>query len=199
VQVSRLLLVRHGQSTWNAAGRWQGQADPPLSDLGVEQARSAARAIEQIDRAWSSDLVRAHRTAAILAERHELPVQPDARVRERAAGPWTGLTRDEIEAQYPGALAARQRPPGFEGDDALGARALGALREFADAVRGGTGLVVTHGGVILTIERHLELEPEPVANLAGRWLEIAGDRVQAGPRVLLVDPDEVAVTHPAQP
>ncbi len=58
---SRLLLVRHGQSEWNAAGRWQGQADPPLTDLGRAQARAAARAIGGVDAVFASDLQRARR------------------------------------------------------------------------------------------------------------------------------------------
>ncbi|MFA5883717.1 MAG: histidine phosphatase family protein [Acidimicrobiia bacterium] len=172
--MSRILLVRHGQSTWNAEGRWQGQADPPLSDLGVEQAEAAARVLERIDAVWSSDLERANRTARILSGPHALAVTADPRVRERAAGPWTGLTRDEIEAQFPGHLADGRRPPGYEDDEALAARALAALRDFATALDGGTGVVVTHGGVILTVERYHGLERAPIRNLEARWIEVTG-------------------------
>ena len=151
--MSHLLVVRHGQSTWNALGRWQGQADPPLSPLGVEQAELAAKAIDRADLVWSSDLERANHTARILAAPHAVAVTSDARVRERAAGPWTGCTREEIEARDPGFLADGRRPPGYETDDALAARVFSALAEFARALDGGTGLVVSHGGVILTVER----------------------------------------------
>lgn len=168
---SRILVVRHGQSTWNAAGRWQGQADPPLSAHGVEQAELAAKAIDRADRVWSSDLERAHHTARILAAPHGLAVTPDARVREREAGPWTGLTRDEIEAAFPGYLQDGRRPDGYEPDDSVAARVLAALREFAAALAGGTGVVVAHGGVILTVERRHGIERTPIHNLEARWLE----------------------------
>lgn len=171
--MSTILIVRHGQSTWNAAGRWQGQADPPLSELGVEQAERAAAVIDRVDAVWSSDLERANHTARILAAPHGLAVVADARVRERAAGPWTGLTRDEIDAQYPGHLVDGRRPPGYEDDDSLATRAFAALTEFAESLAGGTGVVVSHGGVILTVERWHGIERTPIHNLEARWLEVA--------------------------
>ncbi|HEX8581069.1 MAG TPA: histidine phosphatase family protein, partial [Acidimicrobiales bacterium] len=64
----RVLLVRHGQSVWNAEGRWQGQLDPPLSDVGAEQARAAAAHLDGVVAVATSDLDRARRTAEILAE-----------------------------------------------------------------------------------------------------------------------------------
>ena len=178
--VSRILLVRHGQSTWNADGRWQGQADPPLSALGVEQAEAAAQVLERIDAVWSSDLQRANHTARILSAPHALSVTADDRMRERAAGPWTGLTRAEIEAQYPGHLADGRRPPGYEDDESVGARALAALRELAEQLDGGTGVVVTHGGVILTVERFHGIGRTPIQNLEARWIEAAGPESATG-------------------
>ncbi|HEX7136135.1 MAG TPA: histidine phosphatase family protein, partial [Iamia sp.] len=81
----RLLLVRHGESTWNADGRWQGQADPPLTDRGREQARSAAAGLPGgVDELWSSDLERARVTAELLgAEAGCGPVVVDTAFRER--------------------------------------------------------------------------------------------------------------------
>ena len=197
---SRILVVRHGQSTWNADGRWQGQADPPLSELGVAQAEAAARAVDGVAAIWTSDLERAHRTASILAAPRGLDVVADARLRERAAGEWTGLTREQIEMRDPGALAARRRPPGFEHDDALVVRALAALRDLATALDGGTAIVVSHGGVILAVERHHGEEWTPVANLEGRWLEAGADgSLRLGDRQILFDPDAVEVTTPGQP
>src|ERR671910_890596 len=91
---TRVLLVRHGQSEWNAAGRWQGQADPSLSDLGRLQAREAARAVGAVDAIWSSDLQRAAETAIIIGDQIGVgPVVVDDRLRERDAGEWTGLVR----------------------------------------------------------------------------------------------------------
>jgi probable phosphoglycerate mutase len=193
-------VVRHGQSTWNADGRWQGQADPPLSELGVAQAEAAALAIDGVDAVWTSDLERASRTASILAARRGLDVVADARLREREAGEWTGLTRAQIDEQYPGALAERRRPPGFEADDTLVVRALAALQDLASALAGGTAIAVTHGGVILAVERHHGEESTPVANLEGRWLETAADgSFRLGTRQILFDPDAVEITTPGQP
>jgi broad specificity phosphatase PhoE len=178
--MSRILLVRHGQSTWNADGRWQGQADPPLSPLGVEQAETAARVLERVDAVWSSDLERANHTARILSVPHALAVTADARMREREAGPWTGLTRDEIEARFPGHLADGRRPPGYEDDESVATRALAALRDLAVHLDGGTGVVVTHGGVILTIERYHGIARSPIHNLEARWIEVAGPESATG-------------------
>jgi probable phosphoglycerate mutase len=171
--VSRILIVRHGQSTWNAAGRWLGQADPPLSDVGVEQAELAAKALDRVDAVWASDLERAQHTARVLAAPGGLAVTTDARMRERAAGPWTGLTRDEIEAQFPGFLDDGRRPEGYEDDATLAERAFAALTDFAAALAGGTGAVVSHGGVILTVERWHGIARSPIHNLEARWIETA--------------------------
>ena len=109
-----LLLARHGQSEWNAAGRWQGQADPPLSDLGRAQARAAGRQAGSFDAIFASDLERALHTATIISEALGVsPVVVDPRLKERDAGEFSGLTRDEIEERFPGALAARRWPPGW--------------------------------------------------------------------------------------
>ena len=197
---SQILVVRHGQSTWNADGRWQGQADPPLSELGIAQAEAAARGVDGVEVIWASDLERARHTASILAAARGLEVVADPRLREREAGEWTGLTRAEIEERYPGALAERRRPPGFEVDDVLVVRALGALQDLAATLAGRTAIAVTHGGVILAVERHHGEERSPVANLEGRWIEVgrAGE-FALGDRQILFDPESVEVTTPGQP
>ena len=125
---TRVLLVRHGQSEWNADGRWQGQADPPLTDLGRLQAREAARALGAVDAVWASDLQRAVETATIIADDLGVgPVVLDPDLRERDAGEFSGLTRPEIADRFPGYLDDGRRPPGWEPDEALLARALRAL------------------------------------------------------------------------
>ncbi len=86
--VARVLLLRHGQSTWNVEARWQGRADPPLSPAGEGQARQAAPALTGAVAVWSSDLARARRTAELLAP-GDVTVRVDARLRERDVGPWT--------------------------------------------------------------------------------------------------------------
>ena len=105
--MTRVLLIRHGQSEWNADGRWQGQADPPLTDLGRHQALHAARNLGTVDAIVASDLQRASETALIIADALGVgPVVLEPGLRERDAGEWSGLTRAEIERDWPGYLDA---------------------------------------------------------------------------------------------
>jgi probable phosphoglycerate mutase len=194
----RLLLVRHGESTWNAESRWQGQADPPLSPFGERQAEDAAARLAEIatiEAVWASSLVRARRTGDLIAQHLGIAqVREEPRLCERDVGVWSGLTRDEIEARWPGYLAARRSPPDFEGDDELLARARAGLAAAVDGSGPGDVLVVTHGGVIRTIERSLGATPERLPNLGGRWLlaDTPTD-LSLGDRVVLIEPDEVTV------
>lgn len=193
---SRVLVVRHGQSTWNADGRWQGTEDPPLSTLGVRQARHAAQRLGGFDAVVASDLERASVTATIIADELGIgPVQTDPDLRERCAGAYQGLTRPEIEERFPGYLAEGLLPPGWEDDDSVLARAAGALGRIAAAIgSGGTALVVTHGGVIGTLERALDVpRGARLPNLGGRWFTVGPGHLGAGEAVLLVDEDEVSV------
>jgi len=193
---SQILLVRHGQSTWNADGRWQGTEDPPLSTLGVQQAHHAARHLGTFDAVWASPLERAFVTATIIADELGIgPVQTDDDLRERHAGEYQGLTRAEIEARFPGHLVEGLRPPGWEDDDQVLERAAGALGRIALAVGpGGTALAVSHGGVVHTLERALGAPREGrLPNLGGRWFEVGPGHLAAGDPVLLVDEDEVTV------
>lgn len=195
--MTRLLLVRHGESEWNAIGRWQGWADPPLSELGARQASVGARAVGAVDAIVASDLARARHTAEIIA--HELgigPVVVDAALRERDAGPWTGLTRAEIEVEWPGFLASNKRPEGYEEDDALLDRVLPALRTLEAA--GESALVVTHGGVIGAVERSLGATHLRTPNLGGRVVDVTGAGMRLGDPLLLVDEHDVHVTAPPE-
>lgn len=196
--MTRLLLVRHGQSTWNAEERWQGHADPPLSSLGERQARAAARATATLGPTVviSSDLTRARQTAELIAPNGLTPVVEPA-LRERDVGAWTGLTRTEIEERYPGYLDGFRSPPGFESNEELLARTLPALETIAgelgsDAVC----VIVSHGGVIRAIERGFGAVPTPVPNLAGRWLQRQDGELALGDREVLVDPDDATLTVP---
>jgi broad specificity phosphatase PhoE len=197
--VTRLLLVRHGQSEWNAAGRWQGQADPPLSRLGERQAEAAAERLAAVDAIVTSDLQRASRTAEIIGRALGIgPLLTDADLRERDVGEWQGLTRAEIEERWPGHLAERRVPPGFESDASVLERALRAIGRVIDAHRDRDVLVVTHGGLIYTLEVHLGATWAAMANLEARWVEAPDRELQLGERLLLVDPDDAAVTVPRQ-
>ena len=167
--VTRFLLVRHGQSTWNAERRWQGQADPPLSDHGRDQAIAATAKICAVDAIVSSPQIRALDTAQVIAEGLGIgPIVLVPELRERHAGPWSGLTVEEIEQQYPGFLADHRRPDGYESDAELIARTLPALENLARRFRGQQVLVLTHGGVIHNFEEHLGITAWRVPNLCGR-------------------------------
>ena len=205
--MTRLLLLRHGQSEWNALGRWQGWADPGLSALGRLQAEQAGRRLAAIGETFttvvSSDLVRSMATGEILARELGLsPPLPERGLREFDVGEWSGLTRDEIEARWPGDLAKWRRGqlvqmPGGETRAEFELRifaALGSVASLASTSPGASPavLVVTHGGVIGTIERVINApvpERERLSNLRGRWFAVDGARIDAGPEVALLDPD----------
>ncbi|HEX2578345.1 MAG TPA: histidine phosphatase family protein, partial [Aquihabitans sp.] len=157
--MTRILLVRHGESVWNADGRWQGQADPPLTDRGRQQAVDACRAIGTIDAIVTSDLERATDTGAVMARVLGVDhVATEPRLRERDAGPLSGLTRPEIHATYPGLLADDPAgfrpgpdghprwPEGWEADADLWERVQVALLAIGRLVPDGDVLAVTHGG-----------------------------------------------------
>lgn len=201
--VARLLLVRHGQSTWNAIGRWQGWADPPLSELGEIQARDAAEHLREagLTCVVASDLQRARRTAEIISAALGLgDVHVEPAFRERDVGEFSGLTRAEIEQRWPGLLTKVPYvdPPGGEPWEALGRRVMEALVRTASRFAGEVVLVATHGGVIRTLERRLEV-PVPAAtpNLGGRWFEVTGETVVPGEPVAPVD-DEIGTAPPSR-
>ena len=191
--MSRLLLVRHGESTWNAVRRWQGRADPPLSQRGLDQARRAvvpARRCGPFGAVVTSTLERARRTGEILASGLDVELlDPVDDLGERDAGEWQGLTRREIDERYPGFLEQDRRPPGYEDDASIverSTRALAGLGASADR----SILVVAHGGVIHALERAHEGGGawRRLDNLTGRWFEVADDGTVApvGDRVALV-------------
>lgn len=196
-QGTRLLLVRHGQSTWNAEGRWQGQADPPLTGLGRRQAAAAAARIGAVDAIVSSTQERAAETAIILSKALGIgPVIAFDGLRERNAGPWSGLTRAEIDAAYAGFLENDERPEGYETDASLLTRTLDALDQVAQANVDSTVVVVTHGGVIHNLEMHLGLEVGRVPNLSGRIIHLGVDGWVAGEQLTLLDEESVTGGDP---
>jgi broad specificity phosphatase PhoE len=153
-------LIRHGETTWNRAGRWQGHADPDLTEEGRIQAEAFAVAVaeEHARRPWhrlySSDLLRARRTADRLAERLGLVLLVDPRLRELDVGRWAGLTRVEIEVREAELLSAFERgepgvrPGGGESRIEIRERSHAFLCEIAAQRAGERILVVTHLGVI---------------------------------------------------
>ena len=153
---TEFLLVRHAESTWNAAGRWQGQANPPLSEAGRRQALALARELsaEAIDRVIASDLDRAAETAGLLAEVWGLKPGLDARLRELEVGSWTGLSRDEIAHRDAEALARFEggdpdaRPGGGESRRELRRRVRAAAAQIAAEHPGQRVVLVAHLGSV---------------------------------------------------
>ena len=185
---TRVLLLRHGQSTWNADGRWQGQADPPLSSLGRLQANAAVAALGAVDAIVASDLVRAVETAHLLAVGIGVgPVIVDPRWRERDAGEWTGLTRAEIDAGWPNFLNDGRRPLGWEPAEIVAARAIEALTALAVDFAGAEVVAVTHSGVIRSVETAMGIDEGARSNLAGRWVDVRSGGLTLGDWVKLVD------------
>ncbi len=191
-----LLVVRHGQSEWNAVGRWQGHADPPLSELGRRQAYVAAASIGAVDGIISSDLQRAVETAAIIAQQIGVgPVMVDERLRERDAGEWTGLGRAEIDKGWPGWVADDRRPNGFEDAESVLVRVVAAFAAIREASPGGSLLVVTHGGVIRALAQSQGLADLSVSHLGGLTVRVSPVGQVVGERIALLDGQTVTITH----
>src|ERR1035437_8298705 len=160
---TRFILVRHGETEWNLQEREMGQLDSPLTPLGLEQARRLGARLGQIkiDRLYSSDLPRAARTAAIIAEQTGHAVVFDVRLRERNMGIFQGLTAPEMDARYPKEREA-YRTVGFEyvipnGKSARQRvdRAVACLDELAKNHPEQTLLVITHGGILMGFFEYL--------------------------------------------
>jgi broad specificity phosphatase PhoE len=153
---TRLLLVRHGESTWNREHRIQGQSDPPLSDDGRRQAAHLGRrlAARRFRGFYSSDLERAFETSQVIAQATGSQPMPMQELREVFLGEWEGLNTDEIAERYPDAWARwREEPswdlaPGGEGAAPFASRVESALDRIFKRHPDGDVLVVTHGGVI---------------------------------------------------
>jgi probable phosphoglycerate mutase len=152
--VTVILLARHGETDWNSERRWQGHADRPLNDAGREQARDLAETLADraIDVVYSSDLMRAHETALIVAEQLGLPVEVDAGLREVDVGDWSGRVHTEIEEIDPAGYRRWQEGgKGWNGGESyqeMGERVVAAVLRLAARHPGQTVLIVTHGGSI---------------------------------------------------
>jgi broad specificity phosphatase PhoE len=155
---TRVCLIRHGETIWNAAGRWQGRAPVPLNEAGLEQSRRLAFYLAargpHIDVLYSSDLKRAMQTAETIAAPFGLAVHPEPRLREVDLGDWQGLTRAEAEAwdgeRYAAYTAARgaQPPPNGESWEQVKTRARLALDDLVARHTGQTLALVSHGGTV---------------------------------------------------
>ena len=149
-------FLRHGETTWNAVGRTQGQLDAPLSDLGREQAASAAAALkgEPVERIVASPLSRARDTAEAAAAALGLDVTFDEELMEFNAGEWQGQLRGERIRAY---FAREQDPPGGESFDVFAERSWNAIRRAASL--GPNTLIVCHGGLWYAMQQYVQIAP----------------------------------------
>jgi probable phosphoglycerate mutase len=186
----RLVLLRHGRTAWNAAGRAQGHADVELDELGHEQAAAAAPYLASLEPValWTSDLARARQTCAHVEKATGLGAVEDRRLREFDVGDRQGLTIPEFAERHPEQHAnwvhgdGSLRLPGAENHDDVEHRMLPALRACLEELGAGeTGVVVTHGaclkiGVVALLDWPRELAPSlrGIDNCAWVTLEEAG-------------------------
>jgi broad specificity phosphatase PhoE len=164
---TRIILIRHGETRWNAEGRYQGQADVPLNEKGVRQAELLAQGLRAsgIAAIYSSDLSRASRTAEVIGQALGLKVQIDPGLREINQGEWEGLLLGEIRARYPEILEKRLvdplsvAPPGGESVREVQERVLASIEAIAGRHPGETVGVVSHGLAIALVRVRYEGHP----------------------------------------
>lgn len=188
-KVRRLLLVRHGQTAWNAEGRAQGQSDVDLDATGEAQAARVARGLRPAEPTalWSSDLRRARRTAEAVGSAAGVSVGSDVRLREYDLGARSGMTPQEFAATYPEEYASWRRGdqdhlvPGEETHAAVAERMGAALTEIRDALApGDSAVVVAHGACLRTaVVALLGFAPAERRIIRGmdncRWAELRYD------------------------
>jgi 2,3-bisphosphoglycerate-dependent phosphoglycerate mutase len=162
VSVTRMCMVRHGETAWNAEGRVQGQLDIPLNATGFAQARAVADALAggSFSAIYASDLVRVRQTAEPAAARLGIEVRLEPALRERHYGMFERLTYVEVKQRYP-AEYARFRDKDLDFDFVTGeslaafaARALACVGALVERHAGESILVFTHGGVLEMVYRH---------------------------------------------
>lgn len=196
-RVRRLVMLRHGQTEYNAGSRMQGQLDTELSDLGRAQAVAAAEILAKRQPLLivSSDLRRASDTAAALGERSGVPVAVDTRLRETHLGDWQGLTHTEVDAIAPGARLAwrddaRWAPHSGESRVDVADRSLPLVAELVDDLgEWGSGqdgaqpdrpvVLVAHGGLIAALTAALldiPVDNWPILGGMGNasWVQLSG-------------------------
>ena len=157
--MGRVILVRHGETVWNAEGRMQGHTDVALSERGVRQAHLTADRLRGVplEAVYSSDLTRASATAEVVAAPHGLSVVTTPALREACLGAWQGRTVKEAEEMDADLVALwrqnslEHRPPGGERLEEVAARAVPAVRSIAENHADGAVAVVAHGGPIKTV------------------------------------------------
>ncbi len=193
MRVRRLVMLRHGQTEFNAGSRMQGQLDTELTDLGRAQAVAAAEVLAKRQPLLiaSSDLRRAYDTAVSLGERSGMPVRVDTRLRETHLGDWQGLTHSQVDAIAPGARLAwredaRWAPHGGESRIDVADRSMPLVAELvAGEPEWGADeperpiVLVAHGGLIAALTAALlDLPVDSWSVLGGMgnasWAQLSG-------------------------
>jgi alpha-ribazole phosphatase len=157
--LTKVILVRHGETDWNKNARFQGQTDVPLSETGRGQAERVAEKLadEKVFAIYSSDLSRAYETASIIAKQHGLEVKKSKALREINFGLWEGMDRQVITDEHRDLYQQwldnpmETRTPQGENFIEVQSRALTALREIASEHPNETVIVVAHGGLIKAV------------------------------------------------
>jgi len=163
-----IYLVRHGETEWNKKRIIMGQSDSPLTETGIEQVKATAQELKHVDFAaiFSSDLLRAQRTAAIIKLERQLAVQTTKALRERTFGHYEGMSVEEFEKIFKDSFdklkqltekeqKAFKLDRDIESDDDVVGRMITRLREIAVAYPGKNVLVVSHGTSIRTFLLHI--------------------------------------------
>jgi len=154
----KLFLVRHGQTDWNLAQRFQGMSDIPLNETGRQQAHALGERLssQDFEAVYSSPMRRALETAELITAR-KIGIQTDPRLQEISFGDWEGMAYDEINGKYPDALkiwendVVHNAPPGGETLEQLVQRVQSILNDLHASHRGQTVLIVAHGGVLQSL------------------------------------------------
>jgi probable phosphoglycerate mutase len=163
VPTTRLIILRHGETEWNAESRYQGQLDSPLTAAGRAQAEALGGRLagENVSALYSSDLGRARQTAEAIASRTRHAIVHHVGLRERHLGLFQGHIIQQAREQWPEEYRrlrsgqADYTPPGGESQRALSDRVVAAVTEIAGRHPGETLAVVTHGGVLTALFRHV--------------------------------------------
>ena len=158
-----LIAVRHGETDFNAERRMQGHLDVPLSETGRVQAQAAAARLadESIDKIYSSDLQRALETARIIREGREIELVTDLRLREFHMGTFQGMTLSEAREKHGDAWErffihdADFALPGGQSRNQKQVEIASFMEEVVRSQAGGRMLVVTHGGILIAMLRHV--------------------------------------------
>ncbi|MGN0100486.1 histidine phosphatase family protein [Dietzia sp. CH92] len=209
----RLILLRHGQTHYNASLRMQGQLDTELSELGVRQAHAVGRVLAP-RRPWtilSSDLQRAHETARALASEVGLEVRTDPRLRETHLGTWQGMTHSEVDGQWPDARlqwrsSPRWAPPQGESRIDVARRTREVVDELVESAPDWgehPAVMVAHGGAIAALTAallELPVEQYPVFNGLGNtcWVQLSAHPRPGDPAVSNAEPEVAPTTDAAR-